>query len=104
MRVRLHDGAVKFLAAADPFFQSDPFNANVITVIAARIAAGIQHLARGPGGQEPSRPAAVYFRWNTTIAGTWARIMSGPSQRLSTRERALRRIITSFWGQARNST
>jgi hypothetical protein len=39
MRVRLHDGAVAFSAAADPFFRSDPFSANVIAVVAARVAA-----------------------------------------------------------------
>jgi len=42
MRVHVHDGAVRSLAAADPFFRSDPFSANVIAVLATRIAAGTQ--------------------------------------------------------------
>jgi GNAT superfamily N-acetyltransferase len=39
MRARLHDGAAAFSAAADPFFRSDPFSANVAAVVAARVAA-----------------------------------------------------------------
>lgn len=42
MRVRVHDGAVKFLAAAHPFFRTDPFSANVVAVVAARVATGLQ--------------------------------------------------------------
>jgi predicted GNAT family acetyltransferase len=42
VRVRLHDGAAAFTAAADPFFRSDPFSANVVAVVAARIAASAQ--------------------------------------------------------------
>jgi predicted GNAT family acetyltransferase len=42
VRVCYHDGAVGFLAAADPFFRSDPFSANVIAVVADRIATGMQ--------------------------------------------------------------
>ena len=33
---------MRFLAAADPFFRSDPFSANVIAVVAERLAAGTQ--------------------------------------------------------------
>ena len=40
MRVRLHDEPDTFSTAADPFFRSDPFSANVIAVVAARVAAG----------------------------------------------------------------
>lgn len=39
MRVRVHAGAAAFLAAADPFFRADPFSANVVAVVAARVAA-----------------------------------------------------------------
>jgi GNAT superfamily N-acetyltransferase len=39
MRACLHDDATGFLVAADPFFRSDPFTANVIAVVAARTAA-----------------------------------------------------------------
>jgi predicted GNAT family acetyltransferase len=42
MLVRAHDDAAAFLLAADPFFRSDPFSANVIAVVAARVAAGDQ--------------------------------------------------------------
>jgi len=40
MRVRLHHEPDTFSAAADPFFLSDPFSANVIAVVLARVAAG----------------------------------------------------------------
>jgi GNAT superfamily N-acetyltransferase len=42
MRVRVHPDAVALLAAADSFFASDPFSANVIAVVAARVAEGVQ--------------------------------------------------------------
>jgi predicted GNAT family acetyltransferase len=40
MLVTTHDDASAFLIAADPFFRADPFSANVIAVVAARVAAG----------------------------------------------------------------
>jgi predicted GNAT family acetyltransferase len=39
MRTRLHQDAVTFLASAQPFFETDPFSANVIAVVAARVVA-----------------------------------------------------------------
>ena len=40
MRVSLHSTAGRFLLDAECFLRSDPFSANVIAVIAGRIAAG----------------------------------------------------------------
>jgi predicted GNAT family acetyltransferase len=42
MRVSLHAGVGRFLAAAECFMREDPFSSNVIAVIAGRIAAGTQ--------------------------------------------------------------
>ena len=42
MRVILHPGAALFLAAAESFLRADPFSANVIAVVAGRIAVGAQ--------------------------------------------------------------
>lgn len=42
MRVLLYDRAATFLLAADEFFRMDPLSANVIAVVAARVAAGAQ--------------------------------------------------------------
>lgn len=39
MRVRFHEEAAAFLAAADPFFESDPFSTSVIAVVASRVIA-----------------------------------------------------------------
>ena len=47
MRARLHVGVGRFLAAAEAFFCSDPFSANVIAVVAARIAAGAEPVRGG---------------------------------------------------------
>lgn len=38
--MRFHDEAATLLAVADPFFRADPFSANVIAVVAARVVAG----------------------------------------------------------------
>jgi predicted GNAT family acetyltransferase len=39
MRACLHAGATELLTVADPFLGADPFSANVIAVVAARVAA-----------------------------------------------------------------
>ncbi len=40
MLTRVHDDPAEFLTAAEPFFEADPFSANVIAVVAARVADG----------------------------------------------------------------
>ena len=47
MRTRLHQDAVAFLASAEPFFETDPFSANVIAVVAARVVATGETARRG---------------------------------------------------------
>ena len=48
MRVRFHETASALLTAADPFFRADPYSANVIAVVAARVAAGTRSAGDAP--------------------------------------------------------